>query len=95
MAETGVLFALFAVIWIAVGVGVFWRQGTPDRAWHRIQGLPLVLRALVWLLFLPVMVGLWLWASAWPRLVRLVLVLGLAAWNLLVFVPVALTGARP
>jgi hypothetical protein len=88
MAENGALFVVFAVIWVAFGVGIVWRQGTLDRAWQRIQSLPLLARVVVWLLFLPVMIGLWIWESAWPRLVRLVLVLGLAGWNLLVFRPV-------
>jgi hypothetical protein len=45
-------------------------------------------------LFLPVMVGLWIWESTWPLLVRLVLVVGIAGWNLLILVPNALQTAR-
>jgi hypothetical protein len=41
----------------------------------------------VWVLFLPVMAGLWIWETTWPVLLRLLLVGGLAAWNLLVFLP--------
>ena len=95
MAEMGVLFTIFAVLWIAFAAAVVWRQGTLDKAWARVQSLPLIVRALVWLLFLPVMVGLWIWERTWPRLVRLVLVFGLAFWNLLVFLPTALSGSRP
>ena len=87
MADNGVLFMAFALIWLAFGAAVVWQQGTLDRAWQRIQSLPLIVRAVVWLLFLPVMIGLWIWESAWPRMVRLVLVLGVAGWNLLVFRP--------
>lgn len=95
MADMGVLFAVFALLWFAFGAAIVWREGTLDQTWARVQSLPLVVRALVWLLFLPVMVGLWIWERTWPRLVRLVLVLGLAFWNLLVFLPTALSGARP
>ena len=95
MADVGLLFAIFAVLWIVFGAAIVWREGTLDQAWARVQSLPLIVRGLVWLLFLPVMVGLWIWERTWPRLVRLALVLSLAAWNLLVFMPTALSGARP
>jgi ABC-type amino acid transport system permease subunit len=72
-----------------------WSQGSLDQAWTWIRGLPLLVQILAWLLFLPVMAGLWVWETTWPVLVRVVLILGLAGWNLLVFLPKALTAARP
>ena len=48
----------------------------------------------VWLLFLPVMIGLWIWETTWPLLVRLVLVIGIAGWNLLIFLPRAAQTVR-
>ena len=87
LAAHGVLFALFAIIWIAFGVGLIWSQGSLDQAWHTIRSLPLVVQGLVWLLFLPVTFGLWVWETTWPLLVRLALVIGVAGWNLLVFLP--------
>lgn len=95
LADHGVLFAIFAVIWVAFAVGLVWSQGTVDQAWHAIRELPLILQALIWLLFLPVMVGLWIWESTWPIVVRLVLVFGIAGWNLLIFLPRALQSGRP
>ena len=56
-------------------------------AWRRVRGLPLIVRALVWLLFLPVLVGLWVWRTAWPLAGRLVTIGGLAGWSLLIFIP--------
>ena len=47
-------------------------------------------KASAWVLFLPVMAGLWIWETGWPTLVRLLLVVGIAGWNLLVFLPRAL-----
>jgi hypothetical protein len=87
LAETGVLFAIFAVIWIAVAIGIVWSAGTVDEAWRTIRALPLVAQAVVWVLFLPVMLGLWAWESSWPLLVRFGLVIGIAGWNLLIFLP--------
>ena len=95
MAEHGVLFVVFAVIWAAFAVPVIWSQGSLDQAWAAINGLPLILRILVSLLFLPVMVGLWVWETSWPLIVRLTLVIGVAGWNLLVFLPRAAQAAKP
>lgn len=95
LAESGVLFALFALIWIAFGAGLLWSQNSVDQAWVTIRGLPLVVQLLVWLLLLPVMIGLWVWETSWPLLVRAVLLFGIAGWNLLVFLPRALQAARP
>jgi hypothetical protein len=55
----------------------------------------LLVQIVVWVLFLPVMVGLWVWETSWPLVVRLVVVIGIAGWNLLIFLPKALQGARP
>ena len=66
LAQNGVLFAIFAVLWIAFAIGLFWSQGTVDQVWEFIRGLPLLLQIVVWVLFLPVMVGLWIWETTWP-----------------------------
>lgn len=95
MAEHGVLFVIFAVAWIAVGIGILASQGTVDSVWAWIRDLPLLAQAVIWLLFLPVMAGLWIWESGWPMLARLALLISLAGWNLLVFLPRAATAARP
>ncbi len=58
-----------------------------DNIWKTIQGLPLIAQAIVWVLFLPVTIGLWIWESAWPLLVRLPLVGALAGWNIWMFFP--------
>jgi ABC-type amino acid transport system permease subunit len=95
MAESGALFAIFALIWIAFAAGLIWSQGSLDQAWESVRGLPLIVQAVVWLLLLPVMIGLWIWETSWPLVVRLVLVIGVAGWNLLIFLPRALQAARP
>ena len=94
MAENGILFAIFAVIWIAFAAGLVFSQGSVDQAWQTARGLPLIVQAVVWVLLLPVMVGLWVWETTWPLIVRLVLVVGVAGWNLLIFLPKALQ-AKP
>jgi hypothetical protein len=87
MASSGLLFVLFAVLWAGFGAGLILSQGSVDGVWHWIGSLPIVLQGIAWLLFLPVMGGLWVWESTWPLVVRLILVGGLAWWNLLVMFP--------
>ncbi|HXI46063.1 MAG TPA: hypothetical protein VNH13_07165, partial [Candidatus Acidoferrales bacterium] len=67
--------------------GIVFSQGSVDQAWEWIRSLPLLVQAVVWLLFLPVTAGMWVWESAWPLIVRVVLVVGLAGFNILVFLP--------
>jgi hypothetical protein len=95
LAETGVLFAIFAVAWVAFGAALIWSQGSLDAAWHWVRALPLIVQGIVWLLFLPVVFGLWVWETTWPLILRLVLIVGVAGWNLIVFVPHALQAGRP
>jgi hypothetical protein len=94
MADNGILFGIFAIIWIAFGASLIFSQGSVDQAWQAIRGLPLIVQIVVWVLFLPVMIGLWVWETTWPLVVRLVLVVGVAGWNLLMFLPKALQ-AKP
>lgn len=85
LAESGILFVVFALIWVAFGAGLIWSQGGLDAAWQWIRDLPWLVQGLVWLLFLPVVIGLWIWESSWSLILRLVLVVALAGWTLLVF----------
>jgi hypothetical protein len=88
LADHWVLFGVFLVLWVAFGAGLVASQGSLDQAWQTISALPLPLQIVVWVLFLPVMIGMWIWeASGWNVIVRLVLVVSLAAWNLLMFLP--------
>jgi len=88
LAEHYVLFGAFLVLWVAFAIGLLVNQGSLDQAWATIRALPIVVQLVIWLLFLPVMAGLWIWeASGWDVLVRLVLVIVLAGWNLLVLLP--------
>ena len=95
LAESGVLFVVFALLWVAFGAALVWSQGSLDDAWQWLRDLPLPIQGVVWVLFLPVTIGLWVWETSWPVLVRLVLVLGVAGWNLLMFMPRVAPTARP
>ena len=51
--------------------------------WKWVQTLPRVPGIVVWVLFLPIMVGLWTWESTRPVLGRLVGFASILAWTLL------------
>jgi hypothetical protein len=88
LAARGVLFGIFLVIWVGFLAGLIGSQATIAQAWDYIAGLPLVVQLVAWLLFLPVMLGLWIWeATDWPVIIRLLLVAGLAWFNLIVLLP--------
>ena len=95
LAEHGVLFGLFAILWIGFGAALVLSQGSLDQAWQAIRALPIVVQVVVWILFLPVMAGLWIWETTWPLIVRLLLVIGIGGWNLLMFLPKAAQQAQP
>lgn len=84
LADKGILFVVFALIWIAFGVGLVASQGSLDAAWQWVRDLPWLAQGLVWLLFLPVMIGLWIWESSWALILRVALIVSLAGWTLLV-----------
>lgn len=87
-------FVVFALLWAVFAAALIWSQGSLDQTWEWIRGLPLILQGIVWILFLPVVAGLWVWETTWPLVARLVLVLGLGVVNLYTFLPRSLWGGR-
>jgi hypothetical protein len=60
--------------------------------------LPPVAEIIVWVVFLPIVVGLWIWESSWPALARLLAFAGIVGWTLLAvssFVRAVRAGAHP
>jgi len=86
-ATKGILFAAFAGLWLLFGAAVLVNPAALTDTWNVVGGWPLPVQAIVWLLFLPLMVGLWIWQTDWPLLIRLALIVALAAWNVRVFMP--------
>jgi hypothetical protein len=85
-------FGVFALLWIAFGYALVASQGSLDRTYEWLRGLPLIAQAVVAFLTLPVAIGLWVWETTWPLIVRLPVVIGLGAWNLAIFFPRWLIG---
>ena len=87
LASSGLLLALFAVLWAAVAIALVRDPSRVDRAWRRLRRLPLLVQAVAWVLFLPVLGGIALWRTSWPAAARVIGLAGIAGWNLLVLLP--------
>jgi hypothetical protein len=87
LASSGILLLVFGAVWLAFGVVLVREPARIETAWRRLRSLPVVAQALAWLLLLPVLAGVWIWRTTWPRVARLTLVGSLAGWNLLMFLP--------
>jgi hypothetical protein len=85
-------FGVFAILWIAFGYALIASQGSLDRTYEWLRDLPLIAQAIVVLLTLPVAIGLWIWETTWPLVLRLPLIVGLGAWTLAMFFPRWLIG---
>ena len=87
LVRTGILLALYGAMWLAFGIGLALNRDAVSQAWLALTSWPLPLQAVAWLLFLPLTAGLWVWGTDWPEAVRIVVIAGLAGWNMLVFLP--------
>jgi hypothetical protein len=62
---------VFAVPWTGFVAVLIVHQTWLGDLWERLGGMPIVFRIGVWVLFLPVTVGLRIWQSTWSPWVRL------------------------
>jgi hypothetical protein len=94
LVRTGLLFLGFAALWLGFFVALVADPAILISLQHAIGGLPLIVQAAAWLLFLPLMGGLWVWTTDWSLVVRVALVVAIAGWNLIVFLPRRETTSR-
>ncbi len=87
LVRSGILLAVYSGLWLAFGVGLVVNRDAIGDLWQGLASLPLPIQAGAWLLFLPLTAGLWVWGTDWAEPARLVVIAGLAGWNLLVFLP--------
>jgi hypothetical protein len=74
---------IFAMLWIGFAIALVVNREWLDLLWNWVQALPTVVESIVWVVFLPIMVGLWIWESSWSNLVRLLAFAGIVGWTLL------------
>ena len=74
---------VFVMLWVGFAIALAANREWLDLLWNWVQALPWVVRVIVWVVFLPIMVGLWAWESSWPTLVNLLVSGGIVGWTLL------------
>jgi membrane protease YdiL (CAAX protease family) len=88
---------LFYVVCVAIWLGFGWallaRPVVLDRAWSGVRRLPLMVKPVVWVAFLPWLSGLAIWESGWrtSRVRRIAVVIValsfIVFWSLVTFSP--------
>ena len=73
---------VFAILWVGFAIALIVNREWLDLLWNWVQALPTVVEIIVWILFLPIMVGLWIWESSWSDPVRLLAFAGIVAWTI-------------
>ena len=74
---------IFAILWVGFAIALLVNREWLDLFWDWVRALPSVAEIIVWVFFLPIMVGLWIWESSWPALLRLLGYAGVDGWTLL------------
>jgi len=74
---------IFAILWIGFIVALVANREWLDLLWDWVRDLPTVTEIIVWIFFLPIIVGLWIWESSWSTLVSLLACAGIVVWTFL------------
>jgi len=74
---------IFAMLWVGFAIALIVNREWLGLLWNWVQALPSVAEIIVWVLFLPIMTGLWIWQSSWLVLARLLAFAGIVGWTLL------------
>lgn len=74
---------IFVLLWAGFVFALVVNPAWLDALWSLAQALPWLPKIIVWVFFLPIMVGLWIWQSSWPALLRLAGFTAIVAWTLL------------
>ena len=74
---------IFVILWVGFVIALVVNREWLDLLWNWVGALPSVAKFIVWVIFLPIMVGLWIWESSWSTLVSLLAYSGIVVWTLL------------
>ena len=75
-------FAMFVVVWVGYAIALRGDRGLIDQGWEWLRGLPAAIQVIVWLVYLPIADGMWLFESDWPPTAGALLGVGMFAWTL-------------
>jgi hypothetical protein len=79
--------AVIGLLWVGFGLAAWLEPGLLARIWDWVDALPIGSEIVAWVVGLPWMVGLAVWQGPWPDLVRVGVMVGLAAASVWVFYP--------
>lgn len=74
------MFSLSLVATAAFGYHLFTQPARLTELWEWTRSLNILVQGVIWLIFLPWMIALWIWSAPWALPIRLVLVLAVLAW---------------
>jgi hypothetical protein len=74
---------IFAMLWVGFAMALVVNPEWLDLLWNWVGALPTVAEIIIWVVFLPIMTGLWIWESSWPVLVSLLALAGIVVWTFL------------
>ncbi|MEN8241738.1 MAG: hypothetical protein ABFS17_07445 [Chloroflexota bacterium] len=74
---------IFAMLWVGFALALIIDREWLDLVWNWVGALPTMAEIIIWVLFLPIMVGLWIWESSWSTLASLLAFAGIIGWTLL------------
>jgi hypothetical protein len=85
-------FTVLTLLWLGFAAALAFDRELLDRLWRRFRGWNIAFKLLAVLLFLPVVLGLWVWEQHWPFWLRLFIILALAWMTEYTFFPHFLLG---
>lgn len=84
------VFLLFTALWLAFVYALLANRSLLDSVWVKFRSWSVAVQLVVAVLFLPLVLGLWVWSTKWPGWLRILLIAGLAWFNIYTFFPRAL-----
>ena len=74
---------IFAILWVGFAIALVGNREWLDLLWNWVRAFPTVAEIIIWVLFLPIMVGLWVWESSTSTLVHFLGLTGIVIWTTL------------
>jgi hypothetical protein len=81
------VFVVVAVLWVAFGAALAFRQDGLDSAWKAFRTAPVPLQVVEGVVLLPWVLALAAWEARWALWLRLLLVAGLGWATIYAFIP--------
>ena len=72
---------IFTILWIGFAVALLVERRWIDDLWVWLKDLPIAFQIVLWILLLPITIGLWIWHSGWATPFKLVGLGGVVVWT--------------